>query len=360
MSDQLQKIRERIDLLDSEVLQLISQRAGLAQEVARIKAEAGDEPTDYYRPAREAEVLRAIQAANTGPLEDQVVARLFREIMSACLALESPLSVAYLGPAGSYTEAAAYKHFGHFIGTTPLLGIDEVFREVEAGSAAYGVVPIENSSEGVVSHTLDMFVASNLKICGEVRLPVHHYLLSQSENLNDIEVIYAHSQALGQCREWLDANLPKAQRQPVPSNAEGARMAAEKAGTAAVAGQEAGEIYGLKALAANIEDHPDNTTRFLVIGHQSVPATGKDMTSVLLSAQNKPGALHALLAPFAEHDVSMSRIESRPSKRVAWDYNFFIDVQGHAEDAKVAAALKAAEAEATVFRVLGSYPQAVL
>lgn len=363
MEEKLAQVREQIDQIDTDMLQLISNRAALAQEVAVIKQAHGSDPgqgADFYRPAREAEVLRGVKARNAGPLDDDTVARLFREIMSACLALESPLTVAYLGPAGTYTESAAFKHFGHFIGTRPLLAIDEVFREVEAGTAAYGVVPIENSNEGVVSHTLDMFVSSSLKICGEVRIPVHHCLLAKTAERTAIKTVMAHSQALGQCREWLDANLPDAVREPVASNAVAAKIAGEREGVAAVAGREAAELYQLNLLAENIEDHPDNTTRFLVIGQQSVPSSGADMTSMVISAQNKPGALHALIKPFAEHGVSMSRIESRPSKRLAWDYNFFIDVEGHRDDATVQSALKAVEAEATLFKLLGSYPKAVL
>ncbi|MGD8498214.1 MAG: chorismate mutase, partial [Chromatiales bacterium] len=263
--DALKTIRERIDALDAEILRLISERASCAQEIARVKSEAGTD-SEFYRPEREAQVLRRIAEQNPGPLSSEETARLFREIMSACLALEQPLAVAFLGPEGTFTQAAVFKHFGHSVNARPLAAIDEVFREVEAGSCHYGVVPIENSTEGVVNHTLDMFLQSPLRICGEVELRIHHLLLGTADDLAAIETVYSHQQSLAQCREWLDANLPKAQRVTVSSNAEAARRAAREPGSAAIAGDAAAELYALRILRQNIEDYPENTTRFLVIG----------------------------------------------------------------------------------------------
>ncbi len=360
MSDkELKTARERIDALDTELLKLISQRAQLALEVGRIKQKMGGN-SDLYRPAREAEVLRRIIGNNLGPLADDTIVRLIREIMSACLALESPLKVAYLGPEGTYTQAAVFKHFGHAVAALPSAAIDEIFREVEAGNTDYGVVPVENSTEGVVSHTLDLFVGSPLKICGEVTLAVHHHLLSNATELSAIKRVVAHAQSLAQCRKWLDSKLPNVVRAAVSSNAEAARIVKGEPGSAAIAGHAAAELYGLTILAKNIEDEPNNTTRFFIIGRQAVPATGQDMTSLLLSAHNKPGALFALLQPFAEAGVNLCRIESRPSRRGTWDYNFFIDLEGHAEEPKVGAVLEKIRAVASHFKILGSYPKAAV
>ncbi|MDY6941902.1 MAG: prephenate dehydratase [Pseudomonadota bacterium] len=358
--DDLSEIRRQIDRLDQKLQALISERATLAQRVAEVKTKTG-EKDGFYRPGREAEILRGVVERNDGPLSDDTVVRLFREIMSSCLALQHPLRVAYFGPAGTYTQAATFKHFGHGVNALPLPAIDDVFREVASGSADYGVVPIENSTEGVVTHTLDMFARSNLKICGEIVLPVHHCLLSCANELASIDTVYSHSQSLGQCRRWLDTHLPNAQRESVSSNAEAARRVAELSdgGGAAVASRDAADVYGLKVLAENIEDEPDNTTRFLVIGRQEVNATGDDKTSLMVSAANQPGALYAVLEPFARHGVSLTRIESRPSRRSRWDYNFFLDIEGHTEDAPVAAALAEVKKKATVYKILGSYPTAI-
>lgn len=365
MSSDLLTLREQIDQLDLQLQQLMNQRAGLAQQVAQAKAAAGQlDDTDCYRPCREADVLRAVKERNQGPLPAESVARLFREIMSACLALESPLRVAYLGPAGTFTQAAAIKHFGHAVTTAPVPAIDEVFREVEAGTANYGVVPVENSTEGVVTHTLDSFMHSPLTICGEVRLRVHHHLLSKAADLSDVKRVYAHSQALAQCRKWLDAELPQAERIAVSSNADGAKRALADSEGAAIASEQAAIVYELPSLANCIEDEPDNTTRFLVIGKQAVSRSGSkpehNVTSVLISMSNKAGALHDMLKPLAEHGVSMNRIESRPSRREAWDYVFFIDLQGHIEEPHVAKAIDAISKQAPLCKVLGSYPAAVL
>ncbi len=356
--DRLDQARKRIDVLDEEIQALISERALIAQDVARIKADMGD-GADCYRPSREAEVLRRVAERNKGPLTDQGMVRVMREIMSACLSLESPLEVAYLGPEGTYTQAAVYKHFGNAVKARPLAAINEIFRDVEAGNADYGVVPVENSTEGVVNYTLDMFATSSLLICGEVSLAVHHHLLKKSGGMDTVREIYAHSQSFAQCRQWLDRKLPKAERITVASNGEGARMAAESDG-AAIAGKPAAERYGLGIIAANIEDEPDNTTRFLVIGRQIVPPTGADMTSILLSSHNKPGALYDLLRPFADAGVNLTRIESRPSRRAQWDYNFFVDIEGHSQDQAIKSVLDGMKNNAAFFKFLGSYPKAVM
>lgn len=361
MSDdqKLKVIREQIDALDEQIQSLISQRAAAAQQVAQIKL-AENSQAQFYRPEREAAVLKQVRARNKGPLSDGEISRLMREIMSACLALEQPLKIAFLGPEGTFTQAAALKHFGHSVQTEPLGAISDVFREVESGACHYGVVPVENSTEGVINHTLDMFLSSPLTICGEVTLPINHYLLGLVEGLEQIETLYSHQQSLAQCRGWLDRNLPKAERIAVGSNAEAARLAGKTPGTAAIASEAAGEIYGLNTLASNIEDEPGNTTRFLVIGKQVVPPTGDDKTTLLLATRNVSGGLYRLLAPMADAGVSMSRIESRPSRRGKWDYVFFVDVEGHQNDAHVAKALESLKKEAQMCKVLGSYPKAQL
>ena len=356
---QLDEIRERIDAFDRQIQDLLNARASAAQEVARIKL-ASDGDTVFYRPEREAQVLRTVKARNQGPLGDEAIARLFREIMSECLALELPLDVGFLGPEGTFTQAAALKHFGHAVGTVPMAAISDVFQEVESGACHYGVVPVENSSEGVVSHTLDMFLNSPLQICGEVTMRIHHNLLSASDDLGTLKMVYSHQQSLAQCRGWLDRHLPFVERVPVGSNAEAAKRAMSDEAVAAIAGEMAAELYDLKVLVPNIEDDPGNTTRFLVVGRQAVPPSGDDKTSLLMSTRNEAGGLHRLLAPLAEHGISMTRIESRPSRRGNWDYVFFVDINGHRDDEQVAQALRVLQAQAGMFKVLGSYPKAVL
>lgn len=353
--DKLSELRARIDALDEQIQALINERAACAQAVADVKLET-DSDAHFYRPEREVAILRRVSERNTGPLPDEEMVRLFREIMSACLALEQPLTIAYLGPEGTYTQAAAVKHFGHSVQLKPLAAIDEIFREVEAGSADFGVVPVENSTEGAINHTLDMFVRSPLKICGDVEMPIHHQLLSRAPALQQVGSVRAHQQALAQCREWLDANLPNAERVAVSSNAEAARMAAEDASIAAIASDTAAEMYGLAILVANIEDDPNNTTRFLVIGDQYVGPSGRDKTSLLVAVHNRAGALYALLEPIARHGVSMTKIESRPSRVSKWDYVFFLDIEGHVEDDNVAAALQELQSQASLLKVLGSFP----
>ena len=355
----LEKIRNDIDSLDKQLLDLISSRARLAQEIAKIKM-TSSETFEFYRPEREAQILRKIIEHNSGPLSEEEMARLFREIMSACLALEQVLDIAYLGPEGTFTQSAALKHFGQSVNTTAFGTIDQVFREVESNASHYGVVPIENSIEGVVNHTLDMLNHSSLMVCGEVELRIHHHLLSKAEKLDELTQVFSHQQSLAQCREWLDTYLVKAERISVTSNGEAAHIASKNNQSAAIASDAASELYGLNKLATNIEDEPDNTTRFLVIGRTTCPKSGNDKTSLIFSAANKPGSLHKMLGCFANNSVSMTRIESRPSRREMWDYVFFVDIEGHAEDDSVKKALIELEEHAAMIRLLGSYPRAVL
>ena len=354
-------IRDSIDAIDARIHALLNERARFAQLVGISKSTSG-KAVDFYRPEREAEVLRMALERNQGPLRDEEIARLFREIMSACLAQQEPLKVAFLGPEGTFTQAAVLKHFGSSVRALPLPAIDEVFHEVEGGIADFGVVPIENSSEGTVNHTLDMFLTSALKICGEVELRISHYLMGKMRGTDAVQRVCAHAQALAQCRGWLDEQLPDAERVAVSSNAEGARRARDERGTAAIAGRAAAEIYGLNLLANEIEDRSDNTTRFLVVGRKLFSASGADRTTLLVSAADTDdaGALFRLLEPFAQHRVNMTRIESRPSRKRKWDYVFFMDVEGHVSDPPLAQALASLEARASLFKVLGSYPRAVL
>jgi len=357
----LGQVRRRIDSVDEKIHTLLNDRARLAQLVGISKSRDG-RTVDFYKPEREAQVLRMARERNCGPLRDEEVLRLFREIMSACLAQQEPLKVAFLGPEGTFTQAAVLTHFGHSVRSLPLASIDEVFHEVEAGNADFGVVPIENSTEGTVNHTLDRFLTSPLKICGEVELRIHHFLMGAMSSLGRIQRVCSHAQALAQCRAWLDDHLPNVEQVAVSSNAEGARRARDEKGTAAIAGDTAAEVYGLKVLAAQIEDRPDNATRFLVLGRKLFSASGEDRTTLLLSVGHAdgPGALYKLLEPLAKHRISMTRIESRPSHRRKWDYVFFIDIEGHCEEPHVVRALEALKKRASRFRVLGSYPRAVV
>ncbi len=359
---QLAKLRDRIDDIDRKLGELISARAQCAQEVAEVKkAHSGGGEIIYYRPEREANVLRKAMERNQGPLSDEEVARLFREIMSACLALEKPIKVAYLGPEGTFTEQATLKHFGHSAVARPMSAIDEVFREVEAGASAYGVVPVENSTEGVVNHTLDSFMDSNLKICGEVVLRIHqHLLVSDVTKTDNISRIYSHAQSLAQCRKWLDSHYPNAERIAVSSNAEAARRIKGEWNAAAIAGEMAAEKYGLLKLAENIEDRPDNSTRFLIIGGQTVAPSGDDKSSVVIAMRNEPGALHDLLEPFHRFKIDLTRVETRPSRSGNWTYVFFIDFSGHVDDDAVKQALREVGKRAADLKILGSYPKGVL
>lgn len=355
-------VRAEIDSIDAQIQSLISERALLAQQVGIAKRGA-DDNASFYRADREAEVLRGVISRNSGPLRDEEMVRLFREVMSACLAQQEPLKIGYLGPAGTFTQTAALKHFGHSIRDLPFATIDEVFQEVENGHADFGVVPIENSTEGTVNHTLDMFIVSPLKICGEIELRIEQHLMGgEEDSLQNIERVCAHQQSLAQCRGWLREYLPSAELIGVSSNAEGARRARDEKGTVAIGGLSAADVYGLKILVENIEDRADNTTRFLVLGKTLLPASGDDKTALLVSAAevDGAGALYQLLKPISELGVNMTRIESRPSRRGVWDYVFFIDVDGHPDEPPVRDAVAAIEAKATLFRVIGAYPRAVL
>jgi chorismate mutase/prephenate dehydratase len=359
-------LRSRIDEVDRRLHDLLNERARLARKVGISKGKEG-RLVDFYRPEREAQVLRMALERNAsaraaGALRDEEVVRLFREIMSACLAQEEPLKVGFLGPEGTFSQAAVYKHFGHSARALSLSTIDEVFHEVEAGHADFGVVPIENSTEGSVNHTLDRFLTSPLHICGEVEMRIRQNLMGKMRSLREVKRICSHPQSLAQCRQWLKETLPDVELIAESSNAEAARRARDEKGTAAIAGETAAEVYGLTILSADIEDRPDNTTRFLVIGRRTFGSSGNDRTTLLVSTGHteSPGALHRLLEPLAKNRVSLTRIESRPSQRRKWDYVFFMDLEGHRDDPALARALAGLKSRASLFRILGSYPRAVL
>lgn len=354
MSDELLKLRNNIDRLDEEILERLAERARSARRIGEVKQ------GNLYRPEREAQVLRRLADLNPGPLSGDAVKRIFREIMSACLALEHPQRVAYLGPAGTFSESAARRHFGSAASFIPMPTIDDVFRAVEAGNADYGVVPIENSTEGVVGGTLDLLLANPTRICGEIKLRIHQQLLSKAEGIGAARRIYSHMQSLSQCHEWLNRNLASLPRIPVASNAEAARLASEDAESCAIAGEAAAELYGLNVLAANIEDDPNNTTRFVVIGGHDAGPSGQDKTSIVLSAANRPGAMYSLLEPLARHGVDMTKLQSRPARSGLWEYVFYVDFLGHKDDPKVATALEELNQKAAFVKVLGSYPVAVI
>jgi chorismate mutase/prephenate dehydratase len=356
--DPLTDIRQRIDEIDKSIQDLVSERASCAAKVAEVKQQQG-ETGHFYRPEREAQVLRAVMERNTGPLNNESIAGIFREIMAACLAHEKPLRVAFLGPEGTYTHTAALKHFGSLIQTHPVESIEEVFRIVEAEGADFGVVPVENSRAGVINHTLDLFMESSLQISGEVALRIRHNLLSTLDSLDKVERVYAHQQSLSQCDQWLNKNLPDAERVAMSSNAQGV-LHAKETNAASIGGALASELYKLPILAADIEDLPDNTTRFAVIGKYRTPMSGDDRTSLLVFVQNKPGSLFNLLKPLADRNISMSNIESRPSRRGVWDYVFFIDIDGHRDDAVVQDAITEIEMASYMVTILGSYPKAVM
>ena len=353
------ELRVMIDAVDDELLLLLNRRAALTMEVGEVKRVSGA-ATEFYRPEREARILRRLLESNPGPLPDEDLVRVIREIISTCLALEHTLRIAYLGPEGTYTHAAVMKHFGGAIEPVASTSVGEVFRDVEARACDYGVVPIENSVGGSINQTLDCLSESSLCICAEIVLAVHHQLLSNAGALAEVQRVYAHEQALAQCRGWLDRHLPAAERIAFGSNAVAAQRARQEAGSAAIASIDAGRRYGLTALASNIEDFPHNTTRFAVVGRAIARASGDDVTSVMFGLPNKPGALHGILSVLAERSISMSRIESRPARNGVWDYLFFVDLLGHSEDWVVAAALAEIESRASLFKLLGSYPRAIL
>ena len=352
----LAPLRARIDAIDAEILELLSKRAKAAQEVGHVK---GDFVSPVFRPERERQVVANLSKLNQGPLHNDGIAAIWREVMSACRALEARQTIAYLGPVGTFSELAAHRFFGQSISGLPCASLDEVFKSVEKGAAQFGIVPVENSSEGAVSRTLDLLLDSPLHISGEVVLSIHHHLLTKSGSVDGITTVCAHAQALAQCQQWLSDHAPQLQRQAVSSNAEAARMAAADPSIAAIAGDSAQVAYGLQAVANQIQDDPHNRTRFVVVGNYQCQPTGNDQTALVLSVANKPGAVYSLLAPLAKHGVSMTRFESRPARKGTWEYHFYIDVAGHAEDANVAKALIELQDTAAFYKKLGSYPRAL-
>src|SRR5512136_2557093 len=334
MADDIARHRADIDALDEQIVALLNQRARHAAAIGNLKGNGG-----AYRPEREAEVLRKVAAASRGPLGDAALGHLFIEIMSACRSLEEPLTVAYLGPQGTFSEMALGKQFGTSVEALPGASIDEVFRAAETGAAAYAVVPVENSTDGAIGRTLDLLLATPLRICAEVVLRVQQNLMAKRASMKTIRKVYSHPQSLAQCQGWLAQNLPGAQRVPAASNAEGARLAAKEASAAAIGPEIAAERYGLKILARSIEDDAKNRTRFLVLGTQDAGPSGKDRTSLVMTTHNRPGSLLELIVSFSAAGVNMTRLESRPARTGQWEYYFYVDIEGHQQDAKVAKAL---------------------
>ncbi|MGB7540689.1 MAG: prephenate dehydratase [Burkholderiales bacterium] len=355
MADDIAKHRAAIDALDEKIVALLNQRAGYAEAIGKLKGNGG-----VYRPERESQVLRRVAGANRGPLPDAAVTRLFTEIMSVCRALEQPLAVAYLGPEGTFTEMALAKQFGASVAALPCASIDEVFRAAETGAAQYAVVPVENSTDGAIGRTLDLLLATPLRICAEVVLRVQQNLLAKRASMKAIRKVYSHPQSLAQCHAWLSQHLPQAERVPFASNAGAARLAAKEAGAAAIGPEVAAARYGLKVLARSIEDDPRNRTRFLVLGRHDAGPSGKDRTSLAMTAHNRPGAVHDLISPFAAHGVSMTRLESRPARTGQWEYYFYVDIEGHQQEPQVAKALTELKSKAPFVKIFGSYPAAVL
>jgi len=353
MTDKLKPLREQIDSIDAQLLDLLNRRARVAQEVGHVKAET---KAPVFRPEREAQVLRGVAERNPGPLKGEQVQTIFREIMSACRALEKRVTVAFLGPAGTFSEQAVYQQFGSAVDELPCVSIDEVFRATEAGTADFGVVPVENSSEGAVNRTLDLMLGTTTIISGEVSIAVHHSLMSRTGTMDGVTMVCAHSQALAQCQVWLNLHYPNLERHAVASNAEAALMASQDPNVAAIASEMAGEQYKLGVVQAHIQDDPHNRTRFAIIGHLQTNPSGADQTSLVLAVPNKAGAVYNLLAPLARHGVSMTRFESRPARIGTWEYYFYVDIEGHVHDAAVAKALAELKDNAAFFKVLGSYP----
>ncbi|NVE00481.1 prephenate dehydratase [Massilia sp. BJB1822] len=353
MTDKLKPLREKIDAIDAQILELLNQRAQVAQEVGHVKAET---MAPVFRPEREAQVLRGVAERNPGPMGNIEVQTIFREIMSACRALEKRVTVAYLGPAGTFSEQAVYQQFGTAVEGLPCASIDEVFRATEAGTADFGVVPVENSSEGAINRTLDLMLQTSLTISGEVAIAVHHSLMTRTGSMDGVKVICAHSQALAQCQVWLNLNYPNIERRAVASNAEAARMAGEDGSIAAIASELAGTQYKLGVVKGHIQDDPHNRTRFAVVGQLQTNPSGKDQTSIVLAVPNKAGAVYQLLAHLAKHGVSMTRFESRPARMGTWEYYFYVDIEGHVHNPSVSKALAELKDNAAFFKVLGSYP----
>lgn len=355
LEQRLAPLRARIDEIDELLIELLNRRARVAAEVGEVKREFN---APVFRPEREQQVIERLQRIGQGPLANEHVAAIWRQIMSASRALERRLSAAHLGPAGTFSEEATLAYFGDAIVAMPMGSIDEVVRAVEGGNADFAVVPVENSTEGAVSRTLDLLLDTRTPITGEISLPIHHHLLAQGDDLSTIRQVCAHPQALAQCQHWLNRHLPQAERVPVASNAEGARRAAADPALAAIASERAMTHYGLHALHRMIQDDPHNRTRFYVLGGTPCAPTGRDQTSLILSVRHEAGAVHRMLAPLAAHGVSMNRFESRPARRGEWEYFFYVDLQGHCEDGAVRLALDALRRDVTYFKLLGSYPAA--
>ena len=355
-SKDIEDLRSKIDQIDNSLLALFNERARTAIKVGDQKS--GQKADVVYRPEREAQIFRRLKGANDGPLEAEVIERLFREIISICRATEAKPSIATLGPDGTFSELATRKQFGAEIDLELTSSIEEVFRLVEADHCDIGVVPVENSAEGGIHLTLDRLLTTSLKICGEVDLRIKHCLIGSAGNVSPTRVL-AHQQALAQCRQWLDVNLPSIERVACASNSDAVRQVLDNPTSVAIAAGEAADAFGLQILQADIEDQPGNTTRFLVLGRHAVQPSGRDKTSLVMSAQERPGALHTLLAPLSEHNINMTRVESRPSRTGLWEYMFFIDIEGHRQESNVGSALSQIKSNAAMFKILGSYPRSV-
>jgi chorismate mutase/prephenate dehydratase len=352
--EKIQSLRKRIEAMDDEILQLLNRRAQIVQEVGKVKSEM---KMDYYSPRREEEILKRLEAQSSGPFPLWAIRCVYREIISACRALEAELTVAFLGPPATFSHMACIQHFGSSIQVLPENTVQDVFEAVERGKADYGMVPIENSTEGPVSQTLDMFIKSEVKICGEILTKISHDLLSQSGRSEDVQKIYSHPQALGQCREWLRKNFPHVQLEEAGSTAKAAQIALEDPKAAAIASTLAAHLYGLKVVASQIEDNLNNYTRFLVLGRQVAERTGKNKTSILFSISHAPGTLFRALQIFNEKGINLTKIESRPAKGKPWEYVFFIDFEGHVADSHIAEALDQVKEQVSYLKILGSYPQ---
>ncbi len=352
----LKKLRKKIDGIDNDILRLLNERANVTLDVGKLKSRHA-KPT--FSPVRETQVYnRLIKLNKKGPLLDETVKAIYREIMSGSLAIQTTLKIAYLGPEATFTHIAALKKFGKSLDKVECKTIADVFAEVERGSAAYGVVPIENSTEGAVNYTLDMFVDSDLKVCSEIYLPIHHNLISKGKELSSIKKIWSHPQVFAQCAKWLEIHMPETKLIPVESTSTAAWYCKNKRSNAAIASKVAAEKYGLNILARSIEDSLHNITRFLVIGKQEVESTGRDKTSIMFTMKDRSGALHDILVPFKKNNINLTKIESRPSKKKAWKYYFFVDLDGHHDDKKVKKALSMLKNKCLLLKILGSYPKA--
>lgn len=352
--NELDKLRKNIDKIDDELLGLLNKRAGYVLEVGRIKRNL---KSKFYKPDRERQILDRLSRNNTGPFPNDALKAIYREILSASLALEEPLKVTCLGPLATYTHLAALRHFGSSASFMPVDSIKKVFENVETGKAEYGVVPIENSNEGVVSYTLDMFMDSDLQVVAEIILEISHNLLSRQNSISKIKKIYSHPQALAQCRGWLESNMPRVPVAESTSTAKAAELASREPKSAAIASEIAARMYDLNILERNIQDSRRNITRFLVISKEFPHHTGNDKTSIMFSIKDRPGSLYEVLLPFKRAKINLTKIESRPSKRKAWEYIFFVDMEGHAEDSKVKKAIDSLKEDCLYLKILGSYPQ---